>query len=71
MNDRLRKVYLGDGAYAQYDGFAITLTTSNGMRDTNTIVLEPEVQKAFWRYMLTIVAETEEKAEEDPYVHEE
>ena len=37
------KVYLGDGAYAEYDGFSLILTTSNGIEDTNTIYLEPEL----------------------------
>ena len=37
------KSYLGDGAYAEFDGYHIVLTTSNGIQDTNTIALEPEV----------------------------
>jgi glycyl-tRNA synthetase (class II) len=37
------KVYLGDGAYAEYDGFSLILTTYNGIEDTNTIYLEPEL----------------------------
>lgn len=35
------KVYLGDGAFAAFDGFSIILTTSDGLEDTNTIYLEP------------------------------
>jgi len=35
------KTYLGDGAYAEFEGYWVTLTTSDGLRDTNTIVLEP------------------------------
>ena len=37
------KVYLGDGAYAEFDGHRIIVTTSNGVMVTNTIYLEPEV----------------------------
>jgi len=37
------KTYLGDGVYAAFDGFAITLTTENGIETTNEIFLEPEV----------------------------
>lgn len=40
------KVYLGDGAYAKFDGFGIWLTTENGIEATNEIYLEPEVYAA-------------------------
>ena len=38
------KRYLGDGAFVKAAGWghAIVLTTSDGIRDTNSIVLEPE-----------------------------
>jgi hypothetical protein len=39
----MNKTYLGDGVYADFDGFAVVLTTENGMEVTNTIVLEPDV----------------------------
>lgn len=39
-----RKVYLGDAVYAQVDDIGrLVLTTEDGIRATNTIVLEPEV----------------------------
>jgi len=38
-----QKIYLGDGAFVHFDGFAFVLTTSNGLYDTNIIVLEPEM----------------------------
>jgi hypothetical protein len=44
------KDYLGDSVYADYDGFAIILTTENGAEPSNTIVLEPEVLQALNRY---------------------
>ncbi len=37
------KIYLGDGVYMDHDGFAIVLTTSDGRRDRDRIVLENEV----------------------------
>ena len=37
------KSYLGDGVYVSNDGFAITLTTENGLSATNTIYLEPQL----------------------------
>lgn len=38
-----KKTYLGDGVYSTYDGHHIILTTENGFRVTNEILLEPEV----------------------------
>lgn len=37
------KAYLGDGVYIEYEDRDIVLTTEDGMRVTNRIVLEPEV----------------------------
>jgi len=45
------KTYLGDSVYADYDGFAIVLTTENGYGPSNTIVLEPAVLQALERYV--------------------
>ena len=45
------KRYLGDGAYVEFDGWGLDLTTENGVRVTNRIYLEPEV----WRALLTYV----------------
>ncbi len=44
------KRYLGDGAYVEFDGYHIVLTTSNGITNTNTIALEPDVFKALVKY---------------------
>jgi hypothetical protein len=46
------KVYLGDGAYAEFDGYAIVLTTSNGLHTTNTIVLEPVVMDSLIEFYM-------------------
>lgn len=45
------KVYLGDGVYASFDGYAFVLTTENGIDVTNTIVLEPQVFIALEQYV--------------------
>lgn len=48
-----RKVYLGDSVYADWDGFAIILTTENGtpFDPTNEIILEPEVWAALVKWV--------------------
>ena len=50
MSD-FEKVYLGDGAYIEFDGYAFKLSTSNGIYDTNVIYLEPEVMTKFIDYV--------------------
>lgn len=35
------KEYIGDGVYAATDGYALILTTEDGISVTNTVVLEP------------------------------
>lgn len=45
------KAYLGDGAYVEFDGYGLVLTTEDGMRATNTIYLEPEVYRALVAYV--------------------
>jgi hypothetical protein len=45
------KRYLGDGVYVDANEFGLMLTTENGLRVTNTIVLEPEVYAALERYV--------------------
>ncbi len=46
------KEYLGDGVYAEFNGGGfIALTTEDGIRVTNRIVLEAEVLSAFSAYL--------------------
>jgi hypothetical protein len=50
------KAYLGDGVYADFDGYAVVLTTENGIDTTNRIVLEPEILRSltdFWSAIRT------------------
>lgn len=49
MSDK--KVYLGDAVYASFDGWGITLTNSDGIRDLDKIYLEPEVFAALNRFV--------------------
>lgn len=53
-----KKEYLGDGAYVELDASGcIVLTTHDGLRDTNTIVFEPEVLMAFEKWVAARRAE--------------
>ena len=45
------KDYLGDGVYINNDGYALIMTTENGVEATNTIYLEPTVIFALLRYI--------------------
>jgi hypothetical protein len=47
----MKTVYLGDGAYARYDGFNVWLTTSDGVTTTNEVCLEPEVLQQFKEFL--------------------
>lgn len=42
--------YLGDGLYADFDGYQIILAANNGIQDTNVVYLEPAVLKKFYQY---------------------
>ena len=39
----MRKTYLGDGVYIEFDGNGYKVTTTNGIEITNEIYLELEV----------------------------
>lgn len=43
--------YLGDGVYAEIEHSDLVLTTENGVRVTNRVVLEPEVFLALMRFV--------------------
>ena len=47
----MKKTYLGDGVYVDWNGYEVTMTTEDGYKATNTIVLEPEVLKALELYL--------------------
>lgn len=45
------KSYLGDGVYAEFDGYQIELYLHNGREKLDSIILEPEV----WSKLLKFV----------------
>ena len=49
------KVYLGDSVYALFDGYHIVIITNNGIKDTNEIYLEPDVQVNLVKFIERIV----------------
>jgi hypothetical protein len=59
------KTYLGDGAYVEFDGYALVLTTENGVAVTNRIVLEPEVYTALTQFVESL-QEKESHGPENP-----
>lgn len=63
---RSHKEYLGDGAYVEFDGFGVILTTSDGVRTTNEIFLEPEVLGNFEEWMQRLRKFLEQVIRETP-----
>lgn len=51
------KEYLGDAVYADFNGYHVILTTTDGISVTNRIYLEPSVVAAFDRYIKKLDAE--------------
>jgi hypothetical protein len=43
--------YLGDGLYASYDGWMLTLTADKGAPVERSVYLEPAVWRALLAYM--------------------
>lgn len=60
-----KPAYLGDAVFVDWDGFALVLTTTNGVRVTNRIVLEPEVYTALVRYVERLAPSTPTPEEAD------
>lgn len=42
--------YLGDGVYCQFDGFHFWLWTSDGIKNSDKIALEPETFAALLKF---------------------
>ena len=61
----MKKEYLGDAVYAEFDGWQIKLTTSNGLYNTNEIFLEPAVLRALLNYVRRICNEQRRALEEN------
>lgn len=60
----MKKTYLGDGVYAEFDGWVVQLTTEDGIRTTNTIFLEPEVFLALKQFVEQIKTQMKEETKE-------
>jgi hypothetical protein len=45
------KTYLGDGIYAEFDGYQICIFTSNGIRQENKIYFEGENIESFLEFV--------------------
>lgn len=50
MAEKMR-TYLGDGLYAEFDGFQIRLFAHNGVTHTNEVYLEPAVLQSFLKFI--------------------
>ena len=62
------KKYLGDSVYADFDGYAIVLTTENGLPSdpSNTVVLEPQVMECLELYKTWLEARLKEQSSAKP-----
>lgn len=49
-----KKIYLGDAVYAKVSEGVLVLTTEDGIRATNTIILEPETLAALLQYITSL-----------------
>ena len=50
----MEKVYLGDGAYAEYDGFQMRIYTSNGVEETNEVFLGADELEALIEFIKAV-----------------
>ena len=57
----MKKQYLGDSVYADFDGYHIILTTENGYGPSNTIALDPAVIQALNQYVAKLRQEREQR----------
>lgn len=59
----MSKQYLGDGVYVDVNALGLVLTTEDGLKTTNTIVLEPEVFEALRRYVTDVLVRRDPKVD--------
>jgi len=53
--------YIGEGVYAEFDGYGVWLLANSHDKPTDKIYLEPYVLETIWRMLKTGGATTEEK----------
>jgi len=61
------EVYLGDGVYAEYDGYAIVLKANDQENPTDVIKLEPDVLSALYRFVDRVKEKANEKNDNEEY----
>lgn len=62
--DKMKKEYLGDSVYVDFDGFAVVLTTERSPdAPSNTIYMEPVIIKQFQKYIARLKKELKGKKE--------
>ena len=54
---RTHQTYLGDGLYAEFDGWQVWLFTHDGYQRTNAVALEPGVLTKFLAYLEALKSE--------------
>jgi hypothetical protein len=57
----MRRRYLGDGVFADFDGYQIVLTAEDGIQVTNRVYLDPGVFAALVKYQATLLDWIKEK----------
>lgn len=62
------KQYLGDGVYADFDGYQLVLTTWDGIHAVNTIYLDDQTYAALLRYVERLKQQAERNADAPPAV---
>ena len=51
---KVEQTYLGDGAYASFDGYSLWVATHDGYRTTNRVCLEPDILRNLLQYIKTV-----------------
>jgi hypothetical protein len=58
------KAYLGDGVYAEWDGYGLILSADEGVNPIDTIIFEPEVYAALAAYVDRYITQGHAPAED-------
>jgi hypothetical protein len=57
----MKRTFLGDGVFADFDGHHIVLTAEDGIQVTNRVYLDPAVFAALVKYQATLLDWIKEK----------
>lgn len=69
LKEKMKKVYLGDSVYAEYDGYGIILTTENGYGASNRIFFEPEVLEMLEAYLNRLKSKPDTSINDNLEIH--